>query len=127
MSVLAKTLSTTALALSTSVALASASAQEVTSCGGTEPFWDLDIGPKQIQLRELGDRTMTMASRPAGTARGYTADFLALYQGKVIEEEGRYMNVMIKRASCSDGMSDIDYPFEVLVLSGTELLRGCCF
>lgn len=117
-----------ALALSVLVAPAAlADASKVTSCLGTEPFWNLTIDSKKVTFEDFGSESKrTIDNKGARPAFGHTTAYVTLYQGKVKEEPGRFMNVMIRAEECSDGMSDETYPFSVLVLSGTDLHVGCC-
>ncbi len=105
----------------------SGDARLVTSCHGTEPFWSLSITPDVIELDLSGDDRKLSMARPAPLpAAGASADFIALYQGRTKEDPGRFMNVIIQNAECSDFMSDEIFGFSVHVLSGQMLLRGCC-
>lgn len=101
-------------------------ATRAVSCVGTEPFWSLKITPQKLSFDRLGFGTMTIANGGPRAAEGQMIESLALYQGRLQEDSRRFMNVIISPRSCSDGMSDTDYPFEVLVLSGSSLFRGCC-
>lgn len=115
------------LALSALLAPAAlADASKVTSCVGTEPFWGLTIDAKKVTFRTADGLTRTIDNKGARPAFGHTTGYIALYQGKVKEEAGRFLNAIIREEQCSDGMSDEDYPYSVLVLSGTELYAGCC-
>jgi len=99
----------------------------VRNCHGTEPFWLLEFKAKEIVFSNSAtSSTRTIARPEVSGAFGHLTSYIAMYQGKVQEEPGRYLNVIIKAAECSDGMSDETYPFSVLVLSGTELFNGCC-
>jgi len=104
-------------------------ADKATRCHGTEPFWGITIDRTSVQYKSADGATRTIETRGAQSAIGTTASFAALYQGKVKEESGRFLNVIITQAGaggCSDGMSDESFPFNVSVLSGNELLIGCC-
>ena len=104
------------------------SARKVNSCFGTEPFWELEITSKVVQFKDAGNSiVMTITKVPPATAEGTNEDYIAMYQGKTIENNNRFMNVLIVGdASCSDDMSEKKHPFFVLVLSGKKLFRGCC-
>ncbi|MCA2962235.1 MAG: hypothetical protein IOD12_18430 [Silvanigrellales bacterium] len=103
-----------------------ADASKVTSCFGTEPFWGLTIAGKSVAFRTADGLTRTSDTSGARAALGTLTSYVALYQGKVKEEPGRFLNVIVKAEQCSDGMSDEGFPYSVLVLSGTELYSGCC-
>ncbi|MGL5081562.1 MAG: COG3650 family protein [Microcoleaceae cyanobacterium] len=103
-----------------------AGAQSVKQCSGTEPFWSLTLDNSQIKFERAGGSIWSIPKTTANSAQGKPADYLALYQGKVREQSGRFLNVIIEQGNCSDGMSDNTYPYNVYVLSGRELYRGCC-
>jgi hypothetical protein len=57
----------------------------------------------------------------------FTGNHLALYQGKTTGNSNKYMNVIILRdKACTDGMSNKNFSFTALVLSGNNLYQGCC-
>jgi uncharacterized membrane protein len=104
-------------------------ANHATSCHGTEPFWSIAIDSKSVKYESAGGEKKTIENRGAIAAAGTSPEFAALYQGKTAEDANRFLNVIIQRAGaegCSDGMSDESFPFSVSVLSGNELLIGCC-
>lgn len=107
-------------------AAAPVDATMVTSCYGTEPFWRLDINASRLRFEHLDEQAMTIANQGPRAAQGTQAAFVSLYQGRLLDNPSRFMNVIIQRAECSDGMSDDVHPFTALVLSGTTLYRGCC-
>jgi uncharacterized membrane protein len=114
------------VAVALSLQQAFAGADTVTRCLGTEPFWNLDIGASKIKFSTFEPSAMTIAKPAVATARGASASYIALYQGRLIEDSSRFMNVIIKDETCSDGMSDTIYNYSVLVLSGKTLYSGCC-
>lgn len=126
MNKLTKILALCAVTLASSQAFAQ-NAAGVRSCTGTEPFWSLSLSSTQIRFVNQGSgERMTMAKGAPRTAAGSLPQYIALYQGRLLENSSRFMNVIIQAQSCSDGMSDIEYPYQALVLSGSSLYRGCC-
>lgn len=92
------------------------------ACIGTEPFWSLAIDGEDatfdtpdtpptdwfasewMPARGVPDRFMIRLGS------GYGTGYLALF-----------------RQTCSDGMSDVSYPFEaILVTPGQAVRAGCC-
>jgi uncharacterized membrane protein len=117
------------LAFNSNTALAAdKSARKVNSCFGTEPFWDLEITSKVVQFKDSGNNiVMTIPKITPTTAAGTNEDYIAMYQGKTIENPNKYMNVIIVgTSSCSDDMSEEKHPFFALILSGKNLYRRCC-
>jgi len=93
-------------------------------CRGTEPFWSLDIDQ---------DRTVTYTM--AGTAAQYSA----LNQATPSPLTGSYpytiaanpVSGVVGQEICSDGMSDIQYPWSILLNAPNEAgvmatQHGCC-
>ena len=114
-------------ALSAKAHAASQGADKVTTCVGTEPFWGLKIARDKIYFEDAGaEKKMTIANNGAKAAMGSLVEYISLYQGRTLENESQFLNVIIKNAKCSDGMSDTIYPFTVSVLSGATLYHGCC-
>jgi heat shock protein HslJ len=80
---------------------------------GTEPFWDLDIGPDLV-FTDRGNGVSVTQPTPApinGTAG-------EIYRSPRIE-------VNITHIRCSDGMSDRSYPDTVQVYVDGKMYRGC--
>ena len=91
------------------------------NCHGTEPFWGAEITSDQV-VYESPDLTepMTYSITSVGAAAGYVSDFIQIYQNN----NGPV--AIVKNQTCSDGMSDFDYPKEVIIFTGTATLYGCC-
>lgn len=104
------------------------SAKRVKACSGNEPFWDLEINSRVVQLKDAGNNfVLTIPKVPPSTAEGSSEDYIALYQGKAVDHQNKFMNVIIiGDEHCSDGMSGEKYSFSAFVLSGKTLYRGCC-
>lgn len=95
-------------------------------CGGTEPFWALKIENDSAEL-----------SRPDAPTAQYTVAVRESLQGRndalamrLVSQTGPAISALVQhREWCSDGMSDLEYAFEVRIigLAGGEVpLHGCC-
>lgn len=95
----------------------------VMKCNGTEPFWGLDItesrmsvnmsdGPRYtvpVTFRQTSANNRTIAVIAGGSTSHRTQVFLQ------------------KVDSCSDGMSDVKYPYAITaVLNERQVISGCC-
>jgi uncharacterized membrane protein len=84
---------------------------------GTEPFWAIDI--------DGGTIAYTTPERPQGprtaVARADSGGLLKL-TGRL---NGEAISVVIAPGACSDGMSDIVYPYSAAVQLGERSLQGC--
>lgn len=113
--------------LSFSTSAFAQSAPAATKCFGTEPFWSLDLSGNTIRFERYGEPgNMTIPKTTPNQAQGLSADYIALYQGRLLEDKSRFMNVIITRETCSDGMGEEEAPYSVFVLSGSTLFKGCC-
>jgi hypothetical protein len=90
------------------------------SCSGTEPFWSVEVGFGRADADlAYSDRRQTLALDAPLAARGRPGlwSLPALKGGDFL---------LVERASCSDGMSDRNYPFKLSARIGKDLLSGCC-
>jgi uncharacterized membrane protein len=97
-------------------------------CGGTEPFWSLEIGNgRALMSTPEGERPSWTASRWQN-ARGLRSGFrfvVPLERGGAPEKGW----AALSRAgqSCSDGMSDREFPYDTILMTPDgEVLAGCC-
>ncbi len=84
---------------------------------GTEPFWSAEVDGKRLTYSTPVTQegaVIAVARKEAGKGVVYTGSI----GGKPLEME-------IWRETCSDGMSDTDYPFAVIRRIGPETQRGC--
>lgn len=91
-------------------------------CGGTEPFWGLDLGWGGDEFQMAGeDRVYLTLTSEVSQAAGFASIF----------DDGETTRVLtVSRATCSDGMSDREFGFAATLLTraagGDSLLFGCC-
>ncbi len=92
-------------------------------CGGTEPFWGVTLGPKEAELANPESRsTLTVERVQPSLARL----FPLLY--RLRDGKGQSLRATITHQQhCSDGMSDYDYAFQVLLSDDEHLYEGCCW
>jgi uncharacterized membrane protein len=96
------------------------------ACGGTEPFWNLEMAGGQIAYSALGQDDASFAIFDSGQFAnvGGTVSFV------LAQTSGAQLTGIVSDQLCSDGMSDRTYPrrIELLLSSpdGTIGLSGCC-
>ena len=90
------------------------------SVRGTEPFWAVDIRPQGITYQRL-DQERLAAPNPGMTQEGGKRVWSAIAGGRTLKV------TLSETGACSDGMSDLVYPYAAEVIIGSETLRGCAF
>jgi len=98
------------------------------ACGGNEPFWSLDLVDGVGTFDRNGVKTQYSLVSGKSATNHRRRWWLRLSGGS-----GRANAVISQGAACSDGMSDFNYPYEVLWLGndggddgqGTPM-HGCC-
>lgn len=92
---------------------------------GTEPFWGVEIGADGIELTDMGTGDTVRYDPVAPVSASARPDDLA--RAYVLAEDPLTV-LMVRRAEdpgCSDGMSDLRYPYLALFLRGDRLYEGC--
>ena len=84
---------------------------------GTEPFWAVQIRATQITIQRP-DQPNLVANNPGKAVSGSTAVWNT--QAGTLA-----LKVTLTEAACSDGMSDLTYPYQALIALGAETLKGC--
>lgn len=86
---------------------------------GTEPFWAVEI--------KGGGMTLTRPEPPAVNATGATFAYVDGHAVWTGQADGKLMIATLTKGDCSDGMSDLKYPYVAEVKLGGETLKGCGF
>jgi uncharacterized membrane protein len=95
-------------------------------CAGTEPFWSLRLDDRQAVYSDPETEAVMMNASDWIRSRNSPAVLAIRLQGKDGAPAGNG-HAAIQRSSCSDGMSDFDYPFWVtVILPDQTVLDGCC-
>lgn len=93
------------------------------TCMGTEPFWSLRLLPEGAD--HASPESGTVALSLTEEAVGREGFFFRLEEGPTL-----IRSVIVRRAWCSDGMSDREFGFSALMFSeapdGNSVLAGCC-
>ncbi len=99
-------------------------------CNGTEPFWSLRIRHQTAEFSSLASANPDVPV-PFSVARhaGANCSDLWSYTLDNASGTGAMSGVLIWREGCSDGMSDVDFPLELILLGvqGSDgPWQGCC-
>ncbi len=92
-------------------------------CTGTEPFWSIRLTPgyAHADLMFAQRRYLFRISR---FQQAMNRTDISHLRGIA---RGANMSLIIRHESCSDGMSDTNYPYSAIALiSGTHTIAGCC-
>ncbi len=101
-------------------ALLTSNAQAL-NCSGTEPFWGATVSDDKIVLEGPGYETpYSIAVTGVTSAIGISADFLKVYSN----DNGQV--AVVTGNKCTDGMSDFEFPNEIILFTGSGTLYGCC-
>ncbi|MFM2064344.1 MAG: hypothetical protein RLZZ507_4015 [Cyanobacteriota bacterium] len=89
---------------------------------GTEPFWSLTVSKRGIVYSSPEIKQQTFPYAAPLKADGRPTDVVRVYRFR-----GRENNMLIlkKVSSCSDGMSDRNYPYSAILMLGNRVLEGC--
>lgn len=86
---------------------------------GTEPFWGVEITQlSKATIFTRPDHPAVTATLPERTVKGGVETLTA----KAADGE---LKMVLRKATCSDGMSDRAYPYEVEVSWKGETFKGC--
>ncbi|MGQ3674444.1 SH3 domain-containing protein [Xanthobacter sp. TB0139] len=92
-------------------------------CMGTEPFWSLTTQPAQARFSTPESNT-TWAAGEVKAAHGIRGRFIIPLKSG---EQSGLLAVWRNPSFCTDGMSDIGFPYEsILVAPDGNVYAGCC-
>ena len=95
-------------------------------CAGTEPFWSVAIEGGEA-IFETPENQGPSAPRLALEGTLTAQNRLGLWAFRLRSQDGQESIALVREEACSDGMSDLDYPYTVAFLHREgELLDGCC-
>jgi uncharacterized membrane protein len=102
--------------------IAQTTGNEVFNVVGTEPFWNVNVSKRGIVYSSPEVKKQTFPYVKPLKAEGRPEDLVRVYQLK-----GRGNNTLIikKVNSCSDGMSDKNYPYSATLILGNQVFEGC--
>jgi uncharacterized membrane protein len=90
---------------------------------GTEPFWSVTVSKQGIIYSTPESRQSFPYVAPL-TASGRPVDLVRVYRLRGRNNTNNTL-VIKKVNSCSDGMSDIKYPYSAIFIVGNKVLEGC--
>jgi uncharacterized membrane protein len=88
---------------------------------GTEPFWGVTIARRGIVLTTPDAKPKTFPYVAPIAAQGRPIDVVRVYR-----LAGRPNQMLvIRKGTCSDGMSDRQYPYSATLILGNTVREGC--
>jgi uncharacterized membrane protein len=95
-------------------------------CIGTEPFWSLEIANGQASFTTPEGERWLWKAHSWRDAAGHQAGQRFVIQLESPNASG-WAAVSRPQQFCSDGMSDLEYPYDLIVATPTgRVLGGCC-
>lgn len=93
-------------------------------CSGTEPFWSASVAEGEARFMTPESESETWRAGPMTRAMGLIGRYaIRLEKGEDVGHLAAWRN----HRFCSDGMSDIGFPFEaVLITPAGAVHAGCC-
>ncbi len=93
-------------------------------CTGTEPFWSVKVAEGEARFETPADEGETWQAGPMTRAAGLTGRYaVRLESGDGVGHLALWRNYRF----CSDGMSDIGFPYEGIVVAPDGAVHaGCC-
>lgn len=88
---------------------------------GTEPFWNLQIRAGAITLTRPEPAKPVSAANPGVQETGSEAVWSTTADGKA------FIVTLVDEGTCSDGMSELNYPYMAVVTLGELTFRGCAY
>lgn len=90
---------------------------------GTEPFWSVTINRNGIVYSTPDAKNIKYSYTAPKAASSRPLDLVRVY--KLTGKTNGF--VVIKKGSCSDGMSERVYPYDATVILGNQVLEGCAY
>ena len=92
-------------------------------CGGNEPFWGIKITKQTLTFTPMDAEKLNLPIVFNKTSDNNTT-IAAVYAKK----QGKQVTAILQKVrACSDGMSDIDYPYSIsAVINNQKFYSGCC-
>lgn len=88
---------------------------------GTEPFWNMTIAQSGI-VYSTPDKKQTFPYVAPIKAEGRTLELLRVYR---LPSGLNNLIIIQKVSSCSDGMSERQYPYSATLIFGSTVREGC--
>lgn len=92
-------------------------------CGGTEPFWNLTIGSHTAAYEDMEGKNVQFGTVTVQDARGIKPGIVRKYDFKNAQSTA---DAVVLKQSCSDGMSDVTYPYAITLTIMKTVFSGCC-
>lgn len=92
------------------------------NASGTEPFWGLEIRPSGLKFTRPEPEAAITAPNPGVQEAGAEAVW-----SSTTSDGKAFIVTLVNEGSCSDGMSDLKYPYMAVVTLGSLTYRGCAY
>ncbi|MBD0303687.1 MAG: hypothetical protein ICV85_16430 [Tolypothrix sp. T3-bin4] len=89
---------------------------------GTEPFWSVTVSKRRIVYSSPNTKQQTFSYVAPLKAEARPLDLVRVYR---LKGKGNNILIIKKVDTCSDGMSDKQYPYSAIFILGNRVLDGC--
>lgn len=89
---------------------------------GTEPFWNLEIRAGSLKFTRPEPTPLVTAANPGVQETGAEAVW-----SSTTADGKAFIVTLVNEGTCSDGMSDLKYPYVAVVTLGPLTYRGCAY
>jgi len=96
---------------------------KVLECGGTEPFWNIDLSQDEMRVNIRNEkRTLPLIQKTRQSQSILNIASVKARQGN------NYVELfLIKSKDCKDGITEINYPYSVkAIINEQHTFNGCC-
>ncbi len=107
---------------SNSLVVAETASSEEFIARGTEPFWSVTVSKRAIVYSSPNVQKQIFSYVAPLKAEARPADLVRVYR---LKGKGNNILIIKKADTCSDGMSDQEYPYSAIFIQGNKVLEGC--
>jgi uncharacterized membrane protein len=96
---------------------------KVLECGGTEPFWNIDLSQDEMRVNIRNEkRTLPLIEKTR-----QSQSILNIASVKARQGSNEVELFLIKSKDCKDGITEINYPYSVkAIINEQHTFNGCC-
>lgn len=90
---------------------------------GNEPFWDIKFQGEELIFHKMGEKDLHFIYTGPFKAEGFKTDFIKIYY--LTKNKKSFVIIKDCDGKCSDNMSDVLYPYELIIKIDDTFYYGC--